>query len=255
MTRSLSRKILSAGCAALLLGACDTGLSDLATFIDSPFGKISDNVKDLDKPGVEGLMNELMRRFNAYLALRDAVPFEAIAPDACIENATSTDTRIEFTTTIECMLGGSATPPLAGTLGVVQAQVASTPVGVFKFDLDYQAVQVGALTVDGSEKITETQGSDGASVRTLKLTQDGEEFDYEFRAGLVDGETPVFDYQLSGPDGDVIARISNPASAGGFVTVSFTGLDGTLSCEVRAADPARSPRGTCDNGVVFGLPQ
>ncbi|MCC6619932.1 MAG: hypothetical protein IT385_01675 [Deltaproteobacteria bacterium] len=234
-------------------GGCDGGLSDLATFIDSPFGDITDNVRDLDEPGVELVMNELMRRFRAYVALREALPFEAIAPDVCIANLTTTDTRISFSAEVACMLEG-VTTPLSGEVRVAQAQLASTPVGVFRFDLDYRLVVVGALSVSGTERITETQGADGASVRKLDLVQDGEDFAYEFRVGLVDGETPVFDYQIPGPDGDVVARITNPTTVGGLVSVFLSGLDGTLQCEVRNTDLARPPRGTCDNGVVFGLP-
>lgn len=238
---------------ALASASCDPSLSDLANFMGSPFGKVSDNVTTLDEPGVEGLMNELMRRFNAYLALRAALPFESIAPDECLEDVVTTDSRIQFSTTVECMLSEQG-GPLAGSLSVVQAQVATTPTSVFEFDLTYEDVTVGDLTVDGTERITETEGTDGASVRKIDLVQNGETLSYEFRAGLVDGGTPVFDYQLAGPGGQVLARVSNPTSVGGLVSVSLTGLDGTLSCEVRATDPARPPRGTCDNGVVFGLP-
>jgi len=238
----------------LALGTgCDTDVSDLASFIDSPFGDISDNVTTLDEPGVEKVMNELMRRFNGYLALRSAIPFEDIAPEECITDVSQTASSVAFTADVACMLAGTATP-LVGSIDVEQVQVASSPVGVFKFDLTYDAVTVGALTIDGTEKIVETQDDNGASVRTLKLVQGGESFDYEFRAGLIDGDTPVFDYQIPSKDGDVVARITNPTTVGGFVTVSLSGLDGTLACEVRASDPSRPPRGTCENGVVFGLP-
>lgn len=240
-------------CAGAVGGACDAGLSDFATFIDSPFGDISDNVTDLDEPGVEKIMTELMRRFRAYLALREAIPFESIAPEECITGQSSTDSRLEFSADVSCMLGAVATP-VRGEVGVVQAQLASSPVAVFRFDIDYRAVVVGALEVAGSERITETQGDNGASVRKLALVQNGESFDYEFRAGLVDEDTAVFDYQIPGPDGDVVARITNPTSPGGFVSVFLSGLDGTLACEVRNSDADLAPRGTCENGVVFGLP-
>jgi hypothetical protein len=115
---------------------------------------------------------------------------------------------------------------------------------------------LGDLEVDGFEKIVETSGEDGAVVHELDLVQDGITFAYTFRAGLLDEETPVIDYEIPGPGGNVLARITNPSSPGGFVSVSLTGLDGTLQCEVRDAlwTPERSARGTCDNGVVFGLP-
>lgn len=256
--RRRSARALAAPLRVALVGlalgapACDAGLSDLASFIDSPFGEISDNVKDLDEPGVEKVMNELMRRFRAYLDLRTALPFEAIAPDECIEDLSSSDTRLSFSAEVGCMLAGPT--PLSGAVDVVQAQLAASPVGVFRFDITYRDVVIGDLVVSGTERITETQGEDGASVRKLALVQDGEEYEYEFRAGLLDAETAVFDYQIPGPDGDVVARITNPTSAGGFVSVFLSGLDGTLACEVRNTDPTLPPRGTCDNGVVFGLP-
>ncbi len=90
---------------------------------------------------------------------------------------------------------------------------------MFRFELDYREVTLGSLEVHGSERITETDSSDGASVRKLDLVQNGIALNYEFRAGLQDGEVPVFDYQLPGPEGDVLARITNPTSAGGFVSV------------------------------------
>lgn len=241
---------------ALALGSgCGAGISDFANFIGDPFGDISDSVQDLNEPELEALMAELMLRFRSYLALREAIPFEVLSPppEQCTSEVRDTGELFSFVADVDCVF---ETDPAAGRIRVTQQLLAAEPVEVFRFDLDYDGVVVGAVEVAGTERITETDASDGASVRHVELTQNGIDFDYEFRAGLADGETPVFDYQLAGPDGDVLARITNPSSAGGFVTVFLTGLDGTLACEVRDSlwTPERLPRGSCENGLVFGLP-
>ena len=237
---------------ALTPMACGDALSDFASFIDDDFGNISDEVRDLDRPQLEALMSELMLRFRSYLALRQAIPLEALAPEECV---TSTSDGAEFTFVADVGCTFDADPAL-GEIAVSQQQLADDPVSVFRFELDYREVTVDAVEVHGFERITETNSSDGASLRKIDLTQNGVELDYEFRAGLVDGVTPVFDYQLPGPGGDVLARITNPTSAGGFVSVFLSGIDGTLACEIRDSfwDVDVVPRGSCDNGVVFGLP-
>jgi len=242
------------GCGALSEIGCG-GLSDFATFLGEPFGDVSGGVRALDQAELETLMAELMLRFRSYLTLREAIPFESLAPEQCITESRDTGASFFFVADLGCVFG-EAVSPARGTVAVTQQQLAMSPNGVFRFDVDYRQVELGLLAVDGTERVTETEGSDGASVRKLDLVQDGRTFEYEFRAGLLDGETPVFDYQLAGPDGAVLARISNAVSAGGFVSVLLTGLDGTLACEVRNTlwTPERLPRGSCDNGVVFGLP-
>jgi len=242
------------GCAVVGSG-CGGSLSDFASFLGDPFGDITDQVRDLDQPQLEDLMSVLMLRFRSYLALREAIPFESLAPEECFIDSEDTGDVFSFVADAHCVFGGDF-DPATGAIGVTQQQLSVSPVGVFRFEVDYREVTLGDLEVHGTERITETDSSDGASVRKLDLVQDGIELKYEFRAGLQDGEVPVFDYQLPGPDGNVIARITNPTTAGGFVSVSLTGLDGTLSCEIRNSlwTPERLPRGTCDNGVVFGLP-
>lgn len=253
MTRRAS--LVAVAIAASSTG-CSGSLSDFASFLGDPFGDITDQVRDLDQPQLEDLMSELMLRFRSYLALREAIPFESLAPEECFLETEDTGDVFSFVADAHCTFGGDF-DPASGAIGVTQQQLAVSPVGVFRFELDYREVTLGDLEVHGSERITETDSSDGASVRKLDLVQNGIELVYEFRAGLQDGEIPVFDYQLAGPDGDVLARITNPTTAGGFVSVSLTGLDGTLSCEIRNSlwTPERLPRGTCDNGVVFGLPE
>ena len=96
---------------------------------------------------------------------------------------------------------------------------------------------------------------DGASVRTLALTQNGFEFDYAFRLGQLDPETPVFDYAFDIAGGGIAVRLTNPATVGAFASVIVTGIDGRLVCEIRDAawEPGDAARGTCDNGASFGL--
>jgi len=244
-----------AGALALVgAGGCTADLSDLASFLGDPFGDIGSTVRDLDQGEIESLMGELMLRFRSYLALRAAIPFEELAPEPCISDAHESNGALVFTADVPCTF--TEAEPTAGAIGITQQQLADSPVGVFRFELEYRDVVVGDVEVSGDERITETEGSDGASVREVELTQNGIDFDYEFRAGLVDGDTPVFDYTLKARDGGVLARITNPSSSGGFVTVILTGLDGALQCEVRNSlwTPERLPRGTCDNGLVFGLP-
>lgn len=237
------------------LGGCSGALSDLASFLGDPFGDIGSEVRSLDQGEVEDLMAELMLRFRSYLALREAIAFETIdaAPERCISDARETNGALVFVADVPCTF--TDFDPTVGAIEITQQQLADNPT-VFRFELDYRDVVVGDVEVSGTERITETAGSDGASVRRLDLTQNGLELDYEFRAGLVDGDTPVFDYTLEARDGGVLARVTNPTTAGGFVTVILTGLDGQLQCEVRNTlwTPERLPRGTCDNGVTFGLP-
>jgi len=254
--RHLGSPALGLCAIAVLGGGCGGGISDFASFLGDPFGDITDQVRDLDETQLEDLLGELMLRFRSYLALRGAIPFERLDAEECFLETRDTGEVFSFVADVDCVFGADV-EPAAGAIGVTQQQLAVSPVGVFRFELDYREVTLGDLEVHGSERITETDSSDGASVRKLDLVQNGIELRYEFRAGLQDGEVPVFDYQLPGPGGDVLARITNPTTAGGFVTVFLTGLDGTLSCDIRNSlwTPERLPRGTCDNGVVFGLPQ
>jgi len=241
---------------ALPLVASACSISDLASFLGDPFGDISDEVRDLDQGQLESMMSTLMLRFRSYIALRDGVPFADLAPDECVLSSRDDGSAFTIEAEVGCIFGGDIAPA-SGTIVITQEQLALNPVPVFRFDLTYNDVVVGDLTVDGTEKITETDDTDGASVRKIDLVQNGRALKYEFRAGFANGGTlPVFDYTLPGPDGDVFARITNPSTPGGFVAVILTGLDGQLTCEIRNSlwTPDRLPRGTCDNGVVFGLP-
>lgn len=239
---------------ALALSACGFQVSDLASFLSDDFGSVTDNVKDLDGEGLQAVMDTLMLRLRSFLDLRDHIPLEELVDETCFTQLEDSGTAFFFVTDVNCLFGDDQSPA-EGQVAVSQRQVASDPVAVFVLELDYRDVLLGDLTVDGSEKIVETVGDDGAVVHDLDLVQDGRTLKYTFRAGLID-DAPVLDYQIPGPNGDVLARVTNPTSPGGFVSVSLTGLDGSLSCEVRDAlwTPERPARGSCENGAVFGLP-
>ncbi len=236
---------------ALLAAACDGGPHALANFIDTPFGVAGAEVLTLDGPALQAVMDDLASRFHAYVALREAIPFSSLVDDACLSNLTETSNSFSFDLDVACALGAAG--PAEGTIGVRQEAVSFD---VTTLDLDYRGVRVGALTVDGIEAITETAGIDGASVRDLDLVQDGVAFDYQFRIGILDSDQTVIDYRLELPGGTVMARLTTAPSLGAIATVMLTGVDGTLTCELRDTPwgPDASAKGLCDNGVVFGLP-
>ncbi|MCA9515777.1 MAG: hypothetical protein KC635_12595 [Myxococcales bacterium] len=261
------RAVLAAAVALLAVPACSPSVSDLASFIGSPYGDLSENVTDLEGDDLDAVMTELMLRFRTYLALRTIIPFSELAPEQCMSNVESGSSRFAFTADVNCTFG-DAFAPAEGQIDIAQEQVADNPV-VIELDVDYKGVIVGELTVDGSEHIEETTSSDGASIRKIRLTQDGIDLDYEFRLGFLDEDVPVFDYELPSRGGNVLARVSNPQTVGAFVSVVLTGLDGALVCEVRDAawEPGDAARGTCcpvtdlaEDGtcptrVTFGLPR
>lgn len=248
--------------------ACGGGLSDLAKFLDSPFADLSAGVTDLDGPQLGAVMDELMLRFRTYITLRDVVDFNALAPAACTSQVSSGSSSLSFVADVACTFGASF-EPTSGSIFLRQEQVASDPV-VLLLDVEYRDVIIGDLVISGTEHIDETSADNGASIREVDVVQNGVALDYTFRVGLLDGDVPVFDYQLPAAGGDVLARVSNPVSPGGFVSVVLTGLDGALVCEVRDAAwaPGEAARGTCCNAldilddgtcatdsVVFGIPE
>ncbi|TNF29497.1 MAG: hypothetical protein EP329_15480 [Deltaproteobacteria bacterium] len=248
--------------------SCDTGLSDLAKFLDSPFADLSTNVTSLDSAQLGAVMDELMLRFRTYVVLREVIDFNALAPAGCISEMSSTSTTISFVVDVACTFGADF-EPASGRIALAQEQVANDPV-VLLLDVEYRDVVVGELEISGTEHIDETSADNGASIRDVDVVQNDVALDYSFRVGLLDGGIPIFDYQIPAPGGDVLARVSNPTTPGGFVSVVLTGLDGALVCEVRNAawSPGEAARGTCCDALdldedghcatpsqVFGLPE
>jgi len=256
----------------LSIGAAPTascgGVSDLAKFLDSPFADLSTNVTSLDSAQLGAIMDELMLRFRTYLTLREIVDFNLLAPAACTSQVSSGSTTLSFVADVPCTFGADF-EPTSGSIALHQEQIANDPV-VLLLDVEYRDVVIGDLRISGTEHIDETSAQNGASLRDVDVVQNDVELKYSFRVGLLDGDIPVFDYQIPAPGGDVLARVSNPTSPGGFVSVVLTGLDGALACEVRDAawSPGEAARGTCCDALelqedgtcaidsqVFGLPE
>ncbi|MEZ4266312.1 MAG: hypothetical protein R3F39_08025 [Myxococcota bacterium] len=254
---SASLAWLAAG--ALALGsACDLPLpNSQSNFVDSAFGDVEAEVLELDGAALGPVMTELFLRFRSYIALREVLSFADLDDeDACISQLDGTVDDFRFIVDLACRFGAVASA--SGQVDVRQRQIDSDPVPVFRVDAIYLNSHVGAVRVDGTEQIVETGTDDGGSVRTLALTQNGFAFDYTFRLGQLDPETPVFDYafDIGGVSGQgVSVRLTNPATVGAFATVLVTGVDGVLRCEIRDAawEPGDPARGTCDNGATFGL--
>lgn len=239
---------------ALASGCELPAASSLSNFVDAPFGDVEAEVLQLDGAALGPVMTELLLRFRSYIALREVIAFADLDDDeGCMSQLEGTTDDFRFIVDLACRFGASASA--SGQVDVRQRQIDADPVPVFRVDADYLQAHVGAVRVDGTETIVETGTDDGGSVRTLKLTQNGFAFDYAFRLGELDPETPVFDYAFDIDGGGVAVRLTNPATVGAFATVVVTGIDGTLRCEIRDAawEPGDSARGTCDNGATFGL--
>lgn len=246
-------------CVALATLALATGCnlptaSPLSNFVDAPFGDVEAEVLELDGAALAPVMTELLLRFRSYIALRDVLSFAELDDDEdCISQLDGTTDDFRFIVDLACRFGASASA--SGQVDVRQRQIDADPVPVFRVDADYLNAHVGAVRVDGTERIIETGTDDGGSVRTLALTQNGFAFDYAFRLGQLDDETPVFDYAFDIEGQGIAVRLTNPATVGAFATVIVTGIDGALRCEIRDAawTPGDAARGTCDNGATFGL--
>lgn len=241
------RTILAILCVPLF--ACDLSASDVAGLLRNPFGEVSGRAVALDEDGIERVMNTAVGRFRAWTLLREALPFSLIADHPC--GVETTDPRGGFlvTTDIACAVGGDA----SGVVTLRQENRGGSP-QVLRFTINYDAVLVPTLSVAGSEALNETINAERATLHEVDLVVSGETLRFSFRSGLLDGSVPVFDFVVAAPDGDVTVRLTNPTSPGALASVFVTGTDGVLMCELRDSDWSLSPRGTCDNGIVFGLP-
>jgi hypothetical protein len=236
--------------AAWGLGAC-SGEAFVGSFVGEPFGTAGARILELEATDLGSLMTELETRYRTYLALREALPFEALVLEACFVSYAAEPHRLAFTVDVTCAIGEGA----AGLVQVEQSSIQAEPVPVTRIALRYQGCTVAGLSVEGAEVITETESSDGASVRELDLVQNGTRLAYRFRVSLTDGTT-VLDYEVSTPGGPVQARLRSPSTTGALATVILTGADGVLVCEIRDADWEMGSRakGFCDDGTVFGIP-
>ena len=90
---------------------------------------------------------------------------------------------------------------------------------------------------------------------SMDIEHDGFMFDYTFQMALLEEGAPAFYYEVEVEAGPVAVRLTNPATVGAFATATLSGLDSTLTCEIRNAawSPGDPARGTCENGMVFGF--
>jgi hypothetical protein len=234
----------AAGSLALALAGCEFP-DEASGNLDLPLAMPSGDVRSLEADHVEGIVAEVASRFRAYAALREAIPFGLVTGDACTVVSTVDAATVRADTDLACALGDAG----GGAVSLVQTQDAG---GDLRLTVRYEEAVAHGVSVAGEERVTQTAG--GVATHGLDLVQDSVAWRYAFRAGELAPDSPVFDYLIPGPGGDVPVRLTNPEALGGFATVTLFGLDGILRCDLRASDPSLGVRGTCDNGVVFGLP-
>lgn len=237
--------------AVALWGGCGGGLAP--DFISSPFGHPTLSLSDLSQARVAAVLNEVYTRYATYVRLRDAVPLDALLSLDCALSSGPTDSggttaRVDAA----CALGGDAQGVVIVT--TQDSGLAATSVTGIRFD--YQGVRVGAFTVDGTEEVSETDGTRGTSVRSLDLTQEGLALAYTFRVGTLEGGVTAVDYRVSVDDHEVDVRLTDPQGPGAIGQALLAVSDGALLCELRAVPwtPGAQARATCEDGSVYGLP-
>lgn len=245
----------------LSMSACsDVGDFSFADFVQAPDGLVSAEVHRLDGDDVALLLSEVRLRYDSYVVLRTALPMGPLLDDVslglCSSGSLQPTPDQFFVLDVPCHVGGQGA--VAGTVGIGQQLLEEGPPAVARLSLSYGTVQVGTMLIDGLEQVDQVAASEGdlgASLVTLSLEQNGRFFDYEFRVSVLESGSQIVDYQLN-MSGDLVGvRLSDPASLGGYLTATIIGIDGSISCEIRNSEwlPGDSVRGTCDNGIVFGL--
>jgi hypothetical protein len=243
---------LVVGCLCLLCGCSPFDLIP-PQFRDSPFILPAGEIEALTEDEVQEVVTIVNARFQLYLALRAVLPFEELTLPGCLSNIVQIDDAVQFELDVACAKGEGVGE---GTVVVLEEDHSTSDHDVLRFVVTYKGVRIGPLQVDGVEEVIETAGVEGTSVRKLKLVQDGVTLNYQFRIGLTEEESVFLDYRLAHRNGDLLARISDPTSAGALATIILTGLDGSLACEIRNVDwtLGQVPKGYCENGYTFGLP-
>ncbi len=217
-----------------------------------PFGAPGVHVQSLDDEVLSEVMDTVNERLRLYLELREKLPFEALVAPGCLSNIVAVAGSIQFDIEVACAFGMGS-----GSLVLLETDISVDDVDVKRITITYRNVVMGELGVDGVEEVIETGGPGGASVRTLDVVQNGVPLTYEFRIGLLEDDQVVIDYRFVLSEGTLLARVSNPTSVGAMATVTLTGIDGALVCELRNTPwaPGMSAKGVCDNGLTFGLPE
>ena len=208
-------------------------------------------VSELSEDELGPVMDTINTRFRLYLALRAALPFEVLTTPGCLSNIVQLDDTVGFDADVRCILGAGS-----GLIRITEKTVSAGDGLATRFVLNYQQVVAGTVVVNGTEEVVEPEAFEEPSVRTLDLVQDDTPLAYTFHLNVLDGDQVVLDYALEIEDGTLLARISGPASPGALATVTLTGTDGVLTCELRNTPwvPGQPAKGFCEGGVSFGLP-
>jgi hypothetical protein len=222
-----------------------------ADFIDVPFGATGLKVADLDEPTIQPVMNAVNTRIRAYTDLRTQLPFESLSTPGCLSDIAQTLTSVSFVLDVGCAFEGGS-----GQVVVNQQDVSSAEASVTRMELDYLDVAIANFRVTGREVILETESEqNGSSRRTLDLVQNETVFVYEFRLGVINEDQLAVDYRFNLPKGELPVRlILPPSSPGALGVVLLMTIDGGLQCELRNTPDAANAKGTCENGLTFGLP-
>ncbi len=233
------------------MGACSA--SDLFTgdFLDLPFGQPGLSVTDLDQETVQPVMNTLSLRFRSYAALREELPFEMLSTPGCLSDVSQDALSVSFILDVGCAIAGAS-----GNVAVKQEDVSSGSTDVTRMEVEYMDVIIDDFKVHGREVILETDpDQNGSSKRELDLVQNQDVFRYDFRLGMPDEEQLAIDYVFNPSEGTLPVRLLlPPSSPGALGTVILMAMDGTVSCELRNVSDLSIAKGTCDNGLTFGLP-
>jgi hypothetical protein len=237
--------------ACLPWGGCTVEELFSADFIDVPFGAAGLKVADLDEPTIQPVMNAVNTRIRAYTDLRAQLPFESLSTPGCLSDVAQTLTSVSFVLDVSCAFEGGS-----GQVVVNQEDVSTAEASITRMELDYLDVLIGDLTVTGREVIVETDSEqNGSSRRTLDLMQNDTAFVYEFRLGVINDDQLAVDYRFNLPKGELPVRlILPPSSPGALGLVFLMTIDGGLQCELRNTPDATNAKGTCENGLTFGLP-
>jgi len=245
------RRWILVALASAQVGACSPSDLFSGDFIDLPFGLPGLSVSDLDQETLPPVMNAVSTRFRAYAALREQLPFEILSTPGCLTDVSQSLTSVSFTMDVGCAIAGGS-----GQVFVSQEDVSSTTTHVTRMELEYLDVQIDDFRIEGLEVILETDpDKNGSSKRELDLVQNDTIFQYDFRLGMLDEEQLAVDYVFNLSQGSLPVRlILPPSTPGALGTVILTAMDGSLVCELRNATDLSAAKGTCDNGLTFGLP-
>lgn len=254
------------GMAPLLGGGCSLeDLSGLLPMMSEDLVNPSTRVSTLDAIEVQGVLTEVVTRYRllnevpaedepvTWLSLHGgAMPLDQLLGDQAMGVCASIGGPGLMSIDVACTFG----LPASGSVGLSHSVLSTSPHEVTELQFEYRDVRVGSFDVDGVESILTSDAPGSPMIFTLDLVQDGHVLDYLTRMGFTDDGMPAFDFEVTIAGDPAQVRLTIPSTIGGLLTATISGVDGALVCDVRNAawEPGESVKGTCDNGLVFGLP-